>query len=374
MWTRKGLGIIALTGLLSSACTETKSDESLAANRFQIVTQQGLSYQGLSFQGLSFQGLSLQGLSLQGLSLQGLSLQGLSLQGLSLQGLSLQGLSLQGLSLQGLSLQGVYLSSIALDGSLLKGLLSNGTVISGRDFIGLTFTVSGNNPTPRSYTFRIDNVTKDTTHGMNDVWLYHISVKEGTQGSFSSICMDPAGNDHDLIPIVGAYWDEATGNRIDKADALTLGCLGGVIGKCARIGYRPWATGTQCKDSKGKNCSPVPLKDHHQACTRMFRADYCGNGQGYTKDGTIIDVFDYLDPAIQLREEKWTFEARWLPTGAMCVSQERHPELGFTGKCKDSKGKERTLRPCNPYEEDKGLVVSTFNGTGATGIKGDGKN
>jgi len=368
MWTKNGLGIIALAGLMSFGCTETKSDESLATNRLQIVTQQGLTFQGLTFQGLTFQGLTFQGLTFQGLTLQGLTLQGLTLQGLTL-----QGLTLQGLTLQGLTLQGVYLSSIALDGSLLKGLLSNGTVISGKDFIGFTFTVAGNNPTPKSYTFRIDNVTQDTTYGLNDVWLYHISVKEGSDGTYTSICANTVNGDHDLIPILGAYWDEQTGNRIDKQDALTLGCLGGVIGKCARIGYRPWATGTQCKGSKDKNCDRISLKDHHQACTRMFRADYCGNGQGYTKDGTIIDIFDYLDPPVQLREEKWTFEARWQPNGAMCVSQPRHPELGFNGKCKDSKGKERTLNKCNPYEEDKGLIVSTFNGTGATGVKNNDK-
>lgn len=123
------------------------------------------------------------------------------------------------------------------------------------------------------------------------------------------------------------------------------------------------------KSSKDKQCSPVPLKDYHQACTRMLRADYCGDGKPWTLDGTLLDIFDYLEPPIQLREEKWTFEARWQPTGAMCLSKQRHPELGFTGKCKDSMGKERTLRQCNPYEDDKGMIVSTFNGTGPTGIK-----
>ena len=101
----------------------------------------------------------------------------------------------------------------------------------------------------------------------------------------------------------------------------------------------------------------------------MYRADYCGDGKPFTKDGTIIDIFDYLDPPVQLREEAWTFEARWQPSGAMCMSQPRHPELGFTGVCKDSKGKERKLQKCNPYEDDKGLIVSTFNGTGVTGVK-----
>ena len=33
----------------------------------------------------------------------------------------------------------------------------------------------------------------------------------------------------------------------------------------------------------------------HQACTRLVRADYCGNGVYHTATGTSIDVYDSLN-------------------------------------------------------------------------------
>ena len=51
---------------------------------------------------------------------------------------------------------------------------------------------------------------------------------------------------------------------------LTLACEGGAITKCIRWGYQPWA-----------QHSGSSLKELHQACTRMARADYCGTGLGH---------------------------------------------------------------------------------------------
>lgn len=82
------------------------------------------------------------------------------------------------------------------------------------------------------------------------------------------------------LPLVGR-WDE-TGAHIDDG-TITFACTNGALAKCARWGYKPWKT------FKGK-----PLRDYHQACTRMVRADYCGNGVGHTQNGTPIDVYDRL--------------------------------------------------------------------------------
>ncbi len=351
------IGMLALTGLIFSAClTSNQGDddsEPVEQNRAQVTRSNGLSLNGLSLNGLSLNGLSLNGLSLNGLSLNGITENGLSLNGLSLNGLSLNGLSLNGLSLNGLS----------LNGSAFGVQFSGGNkIFTGTELKGLTATVTIPDlatKKPVKYTFRIDNVVLDTANkSFKDVWLYQVSYQvEGTQ-TWQSMCKDYSGNPAPLIPVKGSYWNEATGVRVDDANSGTLACYEGAIGKCISAGYRIWATAQQCTGSgKSKKCTTVSLKDHHQACTRMMRADYCGDGKSYTVNGTVLDIFDYLQPPVQLQEEKWQMEARWTPTGASCLTERRHEEIKFPG-CKG-----RKLKECEAYcaSSDRGLVVSTFN-------------
>jgi ADYC domain len=71
----------------------------------------------------------------------------------------------------------------------------------------------------------------------------------------------------------------------------------------------------------------VSLEPYYQACVRLVRADYCGDGIGHTRDGTPIDIFDTIgierdDPAPGM-----SFEAAWGPDGAVCVRHTRLPEV-----------------------------------------------
>ena len=69
-------------------------------------------------------------------------------------------------------------------------------------------------------------------------------------------------------------------------------------------------------------CTTVSLADYHQACTRLARADYCGDGVPNTLNNTPIDVFDRLSSAIQTKASsgsEWKFEAEWGPNGAQCL-------------------------------------------------------
>jgi len=52
-----------------------------------------------------------------------------------------------------------------------------------------------------------------------------------------------------------------------------------VIAKCYRWGYRPWVTGYG------------DLATMHWTCTRLARADYCGDGVPHTRNGTTINVW-----------------------------------------------------------------------------------
>jgi ADYC domain len=71
----------------------------------------------------------------------------------------------------------------------------------------------------------------------------------------------------------------------------------------------------------------------HWACTRLARADYCGNGVSHTHDGTWVNVWDTLPaPGPLQRRTKgllglpptgMLFEAGWNTGGAVCLSRAR---------------------------------------------------
>jgi hypothetical protein len=63
----------------------------------------------------------------------------------------------------------------------------------------------------------------------------------------------------------------------------------------------------------------------HWTCTRVARADYCGNGVEHTHDGTLINVWDKLPRPIQSRafSPGMLFEAGWNTGGAVCLSRAR---------------------------------------------------
>jgi hypothetical protein len=117
---------------------------------------------------------------------------------------------------------------------------------------------------------------------------------------------------------VGGVWD-ASGARQEAAGKLTLACETGVITKCIRWGYKPWTS----RDGQS-------LAELHQACTRMARADYCGDGQSHTREGTLIDMYDRMGVLAATTESspEWdlsrvSFEAAWAPDGATCLARTR---------------------------------------------------
>jgi hypothetical protein len=119
------------------------------------------------------------------------------------------------------------------------------------------------------------------------------------------------------FPLAGRT--EADGRLVPaEAGAFELICAAGAQGKCVRFGYHPWET-----TANGRS-----MHDLYDACVRMVRADYCGDGQGWTQDGMAIDLWD--DRGIQVAETRddpeFSFEAGWTPEGAVCVAHTRVPE------------------------------------------------
>ncbi|HEX8699753.1 MAG TPA: ADYC domain-containing protein [Myxococcaceae bacterium] len=118
---------------------------------------------------------------------------------------------------------------------------------------------------------------------------------------------------------VSGTWD-ASGAHQSHPGKLTFACENGAITKCIRWGYKPWAA---TRDGQS-------LASLHQACTRMARADYCGNGRSHTHEDTTIDMYDRLGVLARTTEASadWdprraSFEAAWAPDGATCLARTR---------------------------------------------------
>jgi hypothetical protein len=60
---------------------------------------------------------------------------------------------------------------------------------------------------------------------------------------------------------------------------------------------------------------------------RMVRADYCGNGTPHTRNGTLIDMWDYQGINVDSHPSNFPFEASWAPDGAVWLKHTRIPEV-----------------------------------------------
>jgi hypothetical protein len=113
-------------------------------------------------------------------------------------------------------------------------------------------------------------------------------------------------------------WDSSGAHQAVPGQ-LTFACENGAIAKCIRWGYKPW-----------EHRNGQPLTALHQACTRMARADYCGDGRSHTRQDTPIDMYDRLGVLARTTESssEWdlsraSFEAAWAPDGASCLARTR---------------------------------------------------
>jgi hypothetical protein len=244
------------------------------------------------------------------------------LNGIQFNGIQFNGLQFNGIQFNGIQFNGIQFNGLQFNGSTFTGTidLGDGPVQkTGADFIGAEMSLTSG---AQQLTLRFDDIFENPAQPGVDVYFHKISVRDDAVGTWSSLCYDPAGQPTEAI-LMANYWDLQTGARHDDPAVVTFACRHAVLAKCVEWGYVPWSTAKVCK---GPSCTVISLRDHHQACTRMARADYCGDGRSYTFNGTPIDLFDKLSPVIQARTTKaigtWTVEAEWGPNGATCVGDD----------------------------------------------------
>jgi len=190
--------------------------------------------------------------------------------------------------------------SLAVEGTEFVLTTADGRVLRSPDLAGATLKIRSGEGI---INLAIQSVEEDHDAKGGRVILHHFVVQEESGTAVELCTPDPVGRRLGFpIP--------------DGRGGFDLTCISGVIAKCLRWGYRFWQERT----------GGPPLHALHQACTRMARADYGGDGQPTTRDGTMIDLYDRF--GIQTREldEPMTFEAGWGVNGAVCVAHPRIPE------------------------------------------------
>lgn len=209
------------------------------------------------------------------------------------------------LLLSACQLQPRFNSELSLVSPSQNHLVRSGQSVRGAELT--TYTEQG-----QAVPLKIGDVELDATDPDQEIYLYTVLYQTETSSSWQNLCVPDAEGVAKAIPLSG-HWD-ATGAHIDDG-GVTFACTNGVLAKCVRWGYKPW------KSFEGNS-----LRDFHQACTRMARADYCGDGVGHTKNGTPINIYDRLKIQTPSPDTEMTFEAAWTPDGAMEINHTRWPE------------------------------------------------
>jgi hypothetical protein len=225
-------------------------------------------------------------------------------------------------------------------------------------------------------------ITRDT-----DINLYNVEYQ--TASGWQPICpYNDADGDYNIaIPIVGA-WETREGyfhsqdycnfgnhvgpctnwgggGKVPGTDgtAFAFTCRDvGATAKCLeRLGYRPWKNATA--HDLSNNPVTVSLDETFQACVRMLRADYCGDGHAHTRDGTLIDVSDGTSIQYQSVSPPGVppfggFEAEWGPGAATCISSTR-----FNGQDPDPTNQQASYTTMHYIQDHCPQAMNQFIGS-----------
>lgn len=217
---------------------------------------------------------------------------------------------------------GKLATNVELNTTNITGM-ADGKLISGNDFVNaqLPATLNGMPTTVLIKTYDPSGRARVNP----DIHYYHVQVKK--DGLYKDLCKE------NLAIAVAGTWNEkgafvppGYGTSYD----FTFACTGSAIAKCidqTGTQYKPWSSTLE--------------RDRLVACTRMMRADYCGNGEPHTNPGLWITFKDKANHRAYVSAGPpsggaliWRFEAVWSTAGAECVFNPR--VSGFTS-CPDGR-------------------------------------
>lgn len=197
---------------------------------------------------------------------------------------------------------GAGLRHLAVEGTEFVATLDDGRVLRSAGLVGAILS------TAEGERIRIDAVSTEATPS-GPIVLHRLSVQAGAE--WQPYCQEDAAGARQGFPLPIAARADGSAEPAPPGE-FSLTCTAGAQAKCVRFGYRP--------DGPG-----AAALARFNACVRMVRADYCGDGTPGTVDGTVIDLYD--DAGIQAADmlPDHAFEAGWSAEGAVCVRHARVP-------------------------------------------------
>jgi hypothetical protein len=196
------------------------------------------------------------------------------------------------------------LRSIEVDGTEFKVTLTDGRILRSAELVGATLAIGTSGGTMR---LRIDAVELDPEAKGAPIWLHSFS-RETADGSRQPLCDAAPDGRRQGFPLAGRPRSDGTMEPAEPG-VFEIVCTSGARGKCVRFGYLPWTS--------------AAMRDLYDSCVRMVRADYCGDGEATTREGTRIDLYDDRGSQKSDGDPMQEFEAGWTEAGAVCVRHVR---------------------------------------------------
>jgi hypothetical protein len=201
--------------------------------------------------------------------------------------------------------------TIDVVGTTLRVRLADGSMREGVALVGAVLAVANGGRTIR---VRIASAEPDASDPHGDILLYDFRLI--TSHGEEPFCAPDLDGRRVGFPLAGRSDPTGTLSFSDRS-TFELVCTSGAQGKCARFGYAPWR---QAPDGR-------PMIDWYNACIRLLRGDYCGDGRPFTRDGTLVDIYDHFGGHRSDADPRFSFEAAWGPEGAVCVARTRLPDI-----------------------------------------------
>ncbi len=195
----------------------------------------------------------------------------------------------------------------------------DGNMVTGAALVGAVLTLSVNGAPVRAL---IAGIEEDPENPGRGVFLHDLRLL-AEDGSETPFCLPGPDGIAAGFPLAGRSDGRGVLAEAGPGEFEFI-CTAGALGKCVRFGYRPWETGADGRS----------MREVYNACVRMVRADWCGDGRGHTVDGTLIGFTDSLGintPEEAAEDPEWAtvqFEAAWGPEGAVCVARQRLDQFG----------------------------------------------
>jgi hypothetical protein len=212
---------------------------------------------------------------------------------------------------------GNKISKVMVINHEMTGSLDDGTRISGEAWEGATLKgqLSCLQPDQRyPVTLRITSVSPtdykaaEMGGGAAPPFQLGLDVRRPDNNTYDDACVSPdiVYRQNAAFPVSGSWTSDGT-YRDDGN--VNFACRDHVVAKCLRANY-PMRDNASAK------------ADLFQACTRAMRADYCGAGVPFTKDGTPIVIRDTM--GVSSRDiPSLPFESAWTKDKMLCLGHQR---------------------------------------------------